>query len=135
VTKPWGWEVWLTDNLADPAYALKQISMTAGHRSSLQSHDRKAETNYVVTGTAVVLNGGTAPVDPSARVDPVLLPRSVHIPGSSWSSPPGMLHRVIAEQDYTAVEVSTPELDDVRRWQDDTGRASGRIEAEHGGRR
>jgi hypothetical protein len=27
--------------------------------------------------------------------------------------------------------VSTPELDDVIRWQDDTGRSDGRIDAEH----
>jgi quercetin dioxygenase-like cupin family protein len=135
VSKPWGHEVWLTDNLTDPPYALKLITMTAGHRSSLQSHERKAETNYVVRGEATVLNGGTAPADPSVPVDAASLPRSVHGPGSGWSSPPGMLHRVIAEQDYTAVEVSTPELDDVLRWQDDTGRSGGRIESEHGVRR
>jgi mannose-6-phosphate isomerase-like protein (cupin superfamily) len=132
VTKPWGFEVWYTDNLPDPPYALKQIHMTAGHRSSLQSHDRKAETNLVVDGEATVLNGGTAPDDPAVGVDPGALPRSVHGPGSGWSSPPRMLHRVIAERDYTAIEVSTPELDDVTRWQDDAGRGSGRIESEHG---
>ena len=129
VTKPWGFELWYTANLLDPPYALKQIHMTAGHRSSLQSHEFKAETNYVIEGEATVLNGGTAPADP---VDPATLPRSVHSPGSGWSSPPRMLHRVVAERDYTAIEVSTPELDDVTRWQDDSGRGSGRIASEHG---
>jgi hypothetical protein len=134
VTKPWGFEIWYTANLVDPPYAVKQIHMTAGHRSSLQSHERKAETNYVVTGAAVVLNGGRAPADRTAAVDPAGLPRCVHGPGSHWSSPPGMLHRVIAEQDYTAIEISTPELDDVIRWGDDSDRGSGRIAAEHGPR-
>lgn len=46
-----------------------------------------------------------------------------------------MLHRVIAESDYTSVEVSTPELDDVIRWADDTNRGNGRIEVEHVGAR
>ena len=55
------------------------------------------------------------------------------VTGSGWSSPPGELHRVIARRDYTAIEVSTPELDDVIRWQDDTGRGHGRIESEHAG--
>ena len=38
---------------------------------------------------------------------------------------------MIAEKDYTAIEVSTPELDDVIRWQDDSNRNHGRIEKEH----
>lgn len=136
VTKPWGFEIWYTDNLTSPPYALKQIHMTAGHQSSLQSHRRKAETNYVVAGEATVLNGVAAPDDPAAVVDAAALPVTVHGPGSGWSSAPRILHRVIARSDYTSVEVSTPELDDVIRWQDDTGRGSGRIDTEHaGGRR
>lgn len=136
VTKPWGFEIWYTQNLADPRYALKQIHMAAGFQSSLQSHRRKAETNYVVDGEATVLNGVAAPDDIDAVIDVARLPVSVHGPGSAWSSAPRVLHRVIARSDYTSIEVSTPELDDVIRWQDDTGRAHGRIDSEHGaGRR
>ena len=40
---------------------------------------------------------------------------------------------IIASEDYTAIEVSTPELDDVIRWQDDTDRGSGRLDHEHNG--
>lgn len=131
VTKPWGFEVWYTENLPNPRYALKRIHMTAGRQSSLQSHRHKAETNYVIEGEATVLNGLLAPDDPDAVVDPAELPVSVHRPGSGWSSAPGVLHRVIARSDYTSIEVSTPELDDVIRWRDDAGRGDGRIEAEH----
>jgi quercetin dioxygenase-like cupin family protein len=132
VTKPWGYEIWYTENLADPPYALKLIHMNAGHQSSLQSHRYKAETNYVIEGEATALNGVAAPDDLETLIDPAALPLSVHGPRSGWSSAPRTLHRVIAHADYTSVEVSTPELDDVVRWRDDTGRGHGRIDAEHG---
>jgi D-sedoheptulose 7-phosphate isomerase len=134
VAKPWGHEVWYTDNLDDPRYALKQIHMEAGHQSSLQSHERKAETNYVISGEATVLNGFPAPADRAAVIDIGQLPQAVYRPRSGWSSAPGILHRVIARSDYTSIEVSTPELDDVIRWADDTGRPSGRIDSEHAAR-
>ena len=134
-------------------YVLKQIHMTAGHRSSLQSHRLKTETNYVVDGQVTVLNGTFAPSDAGAgpgpdtgpdtgpdpgagpaAVDVAAIPRRACGPGARWTSPPGMLHRVIAQTDYTSIEASTPELDDVVRWQDDTSRGDGRIAAEHPGR-
>lgn len=133
VDKPWGYEVWYSSNLTEPGYALKRIRMTAGHQSSLQSHRYKAETNYVIAGQATVLSGLTAPDDITQPIDTDLMTTTVHLAGSGWSSPPGELHRVIARRDYTAIEVSTPELDDVIRWQDDTGRGHGRIDSEHAG--
>ncbi len=132
VDKPWGYEVWYTRNITELGYALKRIHMTAGHQSSLQSHRHKAETNYVIEGEATVLSGLVAPEDITEAIELARLKTSVHRPGTGWSSPPGELHRVIARRDYTAIEVSTPELDDVIRWQDDTGRGHGRIESEHG---
>ncbi|MGW0613263.1 cupin domain-containing protein [Streptomyces sp. NPDC002788] len=135
VTKPWGSEVWYTQNAPDCGYVVKRIRMEAGHRSSLQSHRRKTETNYVVDGVAEVLNGVPAPDGPGT---PVAVPSAAwtrHTAGTFWTSPPDTLHRVVAEQAYTSVEVSTTELDDVVRWADDTGRADGRITAEHPGGR
>lgn len=134
VAKPWGHEIWYTGNDGRAPYALKQIHMVAGKRSSLQSHRFKAETNYVVDGHVMVLNGTFAPTDGRA-VDAAAIPRRSHGPHGSWTSSPGMLHRVIAETDYTSIEVSTPELDDVVRWEDDTARGDGRIAAEHDRRR
>lgn len=134
VTKPWGHEIWYTGTGGDVPYVLKQIHMTAGRRSSLQSHRFKAETNYVVDGHVTVLNGTFAPGD-GGTVDAAAIPRRACGPCARWTSPPGMLHRVVAETDYTSIEVSTPELDDVVRWQDDTGRGNGRVAAEHQGRR
>lgn len=130
VSKPWGHEIWYTENGDCVPYAVKQIHMTAGRRSSLQSHQLKAETNYVADGRVTVLNGMFAPTDGRA-VDAAAIPRRAYGPRTSWTSAPGMLHRVIAETDYTSIEVSTPELDDVIRWADDTARGNGRIAAEH----
>jgi len=133
VDKPWGHEVWYTRNLDDPPYALKKIHMTAGHQSSLQSHQFKSETNYVIEGEATVLNGLPAPRDLSSVIDVDRIPVAVHGPRTGWSSAPNILHRVIARSTYTSIEVSTNELDDVIRWQDDTSRGNGRIDAEHPG--
>lgn len=131
VDKPWGHEVWYGENLEHRPYALKQIHMTAGNQSSLQSHREKSETNYVIDGEAKVLNGLPAPNDPTTVIDVERIPAHVHKARSGWSSAPGVLHRVIAQTDYTSIEVSTPQLDDVIRWQDDTGRGDGRVETEH----
>ena len=51
--------------------------------------------------------------------------------GDGWVVPVRRKHRVIATEDYTALEVSTPHLDDVVRFQDDTARPSGKIDGEH----
>ncbi len=131
VTKPWGHEVWYTENLDAPEYALKQIHMKQGNKSSLQSHRFKVETNYVIDGEATVINGGVAPGDLDAVIDVSVLPTSVCGQRQGWTSAANVIHRVIARTDYTSVEVSTPELDDVVRWQDDTGRSHGRIDTEH----
>ena len=38
---------------------------------------------------------------------------------------------MIARESYTALEVSTPHLNDVVRYEDDTNRVSGKILGEH----
>lgn len=132
VDKPWGGEIWYTENLLDPPYALKRISMNGGNRSSLQSHNEKLETNYVIAGEAELLYGMIAPDDMSAEIDISKLKRKKYGPHTGFSSTRREIHRVIAEVDYVAIEVSTPELDDVIRWQDDSNRSHGRVDTEHG---
>lgn len=118
VDKPWGHEIWLELN---EFYAYKLIHMKAGNRSSLQSHDMKVEANYVISGEAEVL----------LEDDNGDLVSHIYSTGSGWVVPVGKKHRVIARTDYTALEVSTPHLDDVVRYQDDTNRQSGKILNEH----
>ena len=118
VTKPWGHELWLELN---EFYAYKLIHMKEGNQSSLQMHEMKIEANYVIDGTAEVLledeNGE--------------LKSHIYSKGSGWVVPRKRKHRVIAKTDYTAMEVSTPHLDDVIRFEDDMKRKSGKIKEEH----
>ena len=53
VTKHWGHEIWIADGLSTP-YALKRIMFKAGNRTSLQVHQYKIETAYVLSGTGVM---------------------------------------------------------------------------------
>ena len=132
VEKPWGEEIWFTHNIReDLPYALKKIGMNAGNQSSLQSHEVKMETNYVIEGEATVLSGIIAPEDLNAVIELETLKSKKYQHGLGWSSEHRELHRVIAKSNYISIEISTPELDDVIRWQDDTNRGSGRIESEH----
>jgi mannose-6-phosphate isomerase len=118
VEKPWGHEIWLEIN---EFYAYKMISMNAGNRSSLQSHEKKIEANRIISGEAEVLledeNG--------------VLQSRIYKAGDGWVVPVGKKHRVIAKTDYVALEVSTPHLDDVIRFSDDNLRPNGRIDSEH----
>jgi mannose-6-phosphate isomerase-like protein (cupin superfamily) len=118
VEKPWGKEEWL--ELTDH-YCMKRISMNKGAQSSLQVHKYKKEINYVLEGTVRLLIG--------EKVDS--LEERVITAGGGWIVPPGVIHRVIAETDYVAIEASTPHLDDVTRLQDDLNRPDGLIEGEH----
>lgn len=118
VEKPWGHEIWLELN---KFYAYKIIHMKAGFKSSLQSHDYKYETNYIIEGEATVL---------LENEKGEIIEKTFH-PGEGYSVPVGRKHRIIAKTDYTALEVSTPHLDDVIRYEDDAGRMSGKIEGEH----
>jgi len=109
--KPWGYEllIALTDR-----YALKEIGLDEGARTSLQSHDEKLESCYLLEGRAVLELEG-----PDGAVDTVELG-----PGDSFTVIAGRKHRVSARTDIRYVEVSTPELDDVRRYEDDYGRSA-----------
>lgn len=118
VTKPWGHEIWLELN---EFYAYKVIHMKEGFQSSLQMHEMKVEANYVVDGEAEVLLE-----DDSGNLKSFIFKK-----GSGWVVPRGKKHRVIAKTTYTAVEVSTPHLDDVIRFKDDANRGSGKIDEEH----
>lgn len=51
--------------------------------------------------------------------------------GDSFTVIPLRKHRIIAKTDVILQEVSTPDVDDVTRIADDTGRGDGRIESEH----
>jgi len=61
VNKHWGYELWIADGSSTP-YASKRILFKAGNRTSLQVHEYKIETNYVLSGTGI-LHRSKQPLD------------------------------------------------------------------------
>lgn len=118
VIKPWGKEIWLELN---KRYCYKRIYIKKGTRTSFQYHKKKYETNYIIKGTAEVWLENEKGVVQKKRMKA----------DDFFNVPPPKKHRVIALTDVILQEVSTPEVDDVIRIQDDAGRPDGRIEAEH----
>ena len=109
VPKPWGSElIWAqtTD------YVGKVIRITSGQRLSLQLHHEKDESILVVSGTLRLHTGPD-----TDNVTSRLLEQ-----GESAHIPPGLVHRFEAVTDTELVEVSTPQLMDVVRLDDDYGR-------------
>lgn len=106
VEKPWGREIWLAHT---DKYALKIIEVKAGHRSSLQYHVHKHEHIYVDAGVLQM-----EWEDESGTMTTLTLRA-----GEVVENKPGRKHRAIAVEDVRLVEVSTPELDDVVRLEDD----------------
>jgi mannose-6-phosphate isomerase len=140
VSKHWGHELWIADGIRTP-YALKRILFKAGNRTSLQVHQHKFETNYVLSGTgklyrskevfdidAFLTNGLTAEQVREYESSFEIIELS---DGVSFDVHPGFVHRVVATTDLEFIEASTTELDDVYRLQDDAGRTHGRIISEH----
>ena len=118
VSKPWGKEVWLELN---DKYCYKRIYINAGTRTSYQYHENKLETNYIIDGKAEVW----------LENDEGTVEKTMMKKDDSFTVIPPRKHRVIALTDLILQEVSTPEVDDVIRIEDDSGRSGGRIDSEH----
>ena len=109
VNKPWGYElIWV----ATERYVGKLIHIEAGQRLSLQYHEVKDESIFVTAGRMVLHLE-----DEDGSLEPIELG-----PGQFHRVPVGLKHRFEAIEDTTMIEVSTPELDDVVRLEDDYGR-------------
>ncbi|MDQ3858453.1 MAG: cupin domain-containing protein [Actinomycetota bacterium] len=110
VDKPWGYEViWgLTER-----YCGKLLFVRAGEQLSLQLHRRKDEVIYVHDGE-IELEIGDEGSARESRVIPA---------GRAFRLRPGVVHRWRALEDSVILEVSTPEIDDVVRLEDQYGRA------------
>ena len=109
IEKPWGFELLFAHT---PNYAGKLMSVKKGHRLSLQYHQKKDETIYIYAGKVLVETGGS-----DGRLVSAILQAGQHI-----RIPPLTRHRMQAIDDTMLLEVSTPELDDVIRLEDDYGR-------------
>lgn len=109
VDKPWGYEIWWA---ATDLYVGKILHVRAGERLSLQYHEKKDESCYLLAGRLVLVQGPDADALTETRVGP----------GFAWRNAPGTVHTIEAVEDADVLEVSTPHLDDVVRLVDRYGR-------------
>jgi mannose-6-phosphate isomerase len=109
VDKPWGHElIWAhTDR-----YVGKVLVIEAGRRLSLQRHEVKDESIIVTSGR---LRLYLEDDDGIVQVEELVAGDHRHVPT-------GRIHRYEAIERTELMEVSTPELDDVVRLEDDFGR-------------
>ncbi len=141
ITKPWGQEKWIQPGQDDHPYVLKEIILNAGHKTSLQVHRYKSETNYILEGHGRIVYSDeyfdcerfTNGLYTQSELDNILnsLKTSTFGPGSVMIINPGTIHRMIADTDLRFAEASTCHLDDVIRLQDDANRGHGKIDSEH----
>lgn len=107
IEKPWGKEEILS---VQQKYMVKRLTMKFGHRCSMQYHNRKIETIYVVKGVLLIHN------------------ELGHIrelkEGEFCTIIRGEVHRMEggSHPHVVYLEASTPENDDVVRLEDDYGR-------------
>lgn len=108
VDKPWGHELVFAEN---DRYAGKILHLEGGHSLSLQYHERKDETLYVLSGELLL----------SVEVEGQMKEFRLKT-GEEYRIRPGVRHRMGADSACRIVEVSSPELDDVVRLEDRYGR-------------
>jgi mannose-6-phosphate isomerase len=108
VEKPWGYEIiWAhTDR-----YVGKILHINAGHALSVQYHETKDETVYLLSGELIYrVWENDRPKDVGLKV------------GQAFRIMPHTIHQMEAVTDCDVLEASTPHLHDVVRLQDRYGR-------------
>lgn len=100
IEKPWGKEEVIEIN---DKYMMKKLTMLKGHRCSLQLHNHKKETIYVLSGQLRIISGP----------DQDNLTGKIYTEGESITISPGVVHRMEGVEDSIYLEASTPEMDDV----------------------
>ncbi len=114
IEKPWGHEeVWACTS----RYAGKILVIKKGHRLSRQYHRIKEETIMVLEGILICEEG---PIVEGGDIT-----QHVMHPGEVFHVSPGTIHRFCAEEtDVRLVEVSTAEINDIVRLEDDYRRVT-----------
>ena len=112
VEKPWGYELhWVPEGLP---YMGKLLHVKAGKRLSLQWHDKKKETWFLKSGRAKVIwedNNGE-------------LIETELLENMGYTCLVGQKHRLSGITDCEIIEVSTPEIGNTYRLEDDYSRST-----------
>lgn len=110
VEKPWGFELHFTP--ADLPYMGKVLHINEGKRFSLQIHDQKLESWYLMSGKALLLIE-----DQNGEMEEIILQYGV-----GYTVKTGQKHRLCGVTDIEVLEVSTPEIGNTYRLEDDYSR-------------
>ena len=110
IAKPWGYEIhWVP---AELPYMGKLLHINEGYRLSLQIHDKKQESWFLIKGKAKVIWENSEGE----------LTETELIEGVGYSTSVGQKHRLVGISDCDIVEVSTPEIGTTWRLEDDYAR-------------
>lgn len=110
IEKPWGYELhWVPESAP---YMGKLIHVNAGAQLSLQAHDQKQESWFIVKGRGVVIweNAEGDMIETELQ------------PGLGYTTQIGQKHRLKGITDCDIIEVSTPEAGTTWRLEDDYAR-------------
>ena len=107
VEKPWGYELhWVPEGMP---YMGKILHINAGARLSLQVHDTKQESYWLLNGECNLLMENSA-----GEMEVISMQKGV-----GYTTHVGQKHRHQAVSDCDVVEVSTPEAGTTLRLEDD----------------
>lgn len=107
VEKPWGYELhWVKDTMP---YMGKVLHITSDKRLSLQAHDQKRESWFIIGGRAKIIWD-----NPQGN-----LIETEMEPGKGYTCAIGQRHRLVGVTDCDIIEVSTPEMGTTYRLEDD----------------
>ncbi|HVX56371.1 MAG TPA: hypothetical protein VHA37_01455 [Candidatus Saccharimonadales bacterium] len=110
IDKPWGYELhWVP---ADAPYMGKILHINQRARLSLQLHDQKQESWFLMHGQAAVI----------WENDQGELVQTELQAGQGYTTQIGQRHRLVGLTDCDVIEVSTPELGTTWRLEDDYAR-------------
>lgn len=110
VDKPWGWEIhWVPEG---KPYMGKVLHLNKGGRLSLQVHDSKEESYFLISGRGSLIWEN----EKGDLVETELQP------GYGYSTDVGQKHRLVGITDCDIVESSTPEKGTTWRLEDDYAR-------------
>lgn len=110
VEKPWGYEIhWVPEGMP---YMGKVLHIDAGKRLSLQAHDKKQESYWLLNGECNLVVENT-----KGELETISLEK-----GKGYTTVIGQRHRHQAVTDCDVLEVSTPEMGTTWRIEDDYDR-------------
>jgi mannose-6-phosphate isomerase-like protein (cupin superfamily) len=107
IDKPWGYEIhWVPEQMP---YMGKVLHINVGKRLSLQVHDKKQESWYLLNGRAKVIWDNNLGELIETELEN----------GKGYSCETGQRHRLAGITDCDVLEISTPEIGTTFRLEDD----------------